>query len=137
MPVKWITLRNDLLLTGAVSAWVHKDGSFADMMKEETGFYRSEMRIPEFTVEETSVEVNSLAGTCIIWDDIGRQLGDKGLRVLKGENPGDIAWDYPRKYNIMVNLAEAKRLGIAIPKQVLDAAYRVFTDYDGNFIGKK
>jgi putative ABC transport system substrate-binding protein len=131
-------LGKDLILSGAVSAWAHRDGSYADMSVEEPRFAQAEMRrVPLFATEETTVVDTALAGTCIVWDDIGVQLAEKGLRVLRGENPGDMPWDYPRKFNVMLNLAMAKLLGITIPKPVIDAAYRVFTDFDGNYIGRK
>jgi putative tryptophan/tyrosine transport system substrate-binding protein len=131
-------LGRDVILSGAVSAWAHRDGSYADMSVEEARFLKSELRNAAFfSTEDTAVQIGAVAGTCIIWGDIGAQLGEKGLRILKGENPGDMAWDYPRKFNVMLNLAAAKLFGIAIPQRVVDAAYRVFTDFDGNYIGKK
>ena len=108
------------------------------MAVEEKAFMNREMtRVPSFAYEESAVSLGALAGTCIIWEDIGAQLGEKGLRVLAGEDPGAIPWDYPRTYNVMVNLAAARRFGIAIPAKVLEAASRVFTDFDGNYVGKK
>jgi putative ABC transport system substrate-binding protein len=64
-------------------------------------------------------------------------MAEKGVRIINGENPGDIPWDYPRKYNIIVNLQRAKDLGIEIPQEVISAAYRIYTDYEGNFVGQK
>jgi len=56
---------------------------------------------------------------------------------LQGENPGDIPWDYPRKYNIILNKKRAEDLGIIIPQEVINASYRIYTDYKGNFIGQR
>jgi putative tryptophan/tyrosine transport system substrate-binding protein len=131
-------LGKDIVLSCAVSAWAHADGSFADMSVDEPRFTRAELKNVFFVAtEETTVETTAVAGTCIIWDDIGAQLGEKALRVLGGENPGDMAWDYPRKFNVMLNLAAARKLGLAIPKSIIDAAYRVFTDFDGDYVGKR
>jgi putative ABC transport system substrate-binding protein len=121
-----------------VSAWVHKDGKPADMAAEESKFVRSSINhLPIYVYEDTTVKGSSPAGTCIVWYDIGAQMGEKALKILNGTNPGDIPWDYPRKYNLMFNLAAAKKIGLQIPQAVLTAAYRVYTDFEGNFLGQK
>jgi putative ABC transport system substrate-binding protein len=126
---------NDIFLSGGISAFVHKDGSPAGG-KEEVDWAIKHLKLPFVVYEETPVKYGSLAGTCVIWYDIGAQLAEKGLRVLNGENPGDIPWDYPRKYNIIINKKRAKDLGITIPQEIINASYRIYTDYNGNFIGQ-
>jgi putative ABC transport system substrate-binding protein len=77
-----------------------------------------------------------LGGACVIWGDIGAQAAEKGLKLIDGADPGSISWDYPRKYNIILNLAAAKRLGITLPQSLVNAAYRVYTDFDGHYVGQ-
>jgi putative tryptophan/tyrosine transport system substrate-binding protein len=121
-----------------VSTWVHRDGSYADMTVEASRFVKENIRhFPIFAYDEAGVQYAQPAGTCVIWRDIGAQLAEKGMRVLQGARPGDIPWDYPRKHNILLNLAAAKSIGMTFPQALIDAAYRVYTDYDGNFIGKR
>lgn len=126
---------DDIFLSGGVSAFVHKDGSAASG-REEVDWATKHLKVPFVVYEETPIKYGNLAGTCVIWYDIGAQLAEKGLRVLKGENPGDIPWDYPRKYNIILNKKRAKDLGITIPQEIINASYRIYTDYNGNFIGQ-
>jgi len=121
-----------------ISAWAHRDGSYADMAVEEADFVQNKIkRIPLYAYDEASVKAGYPAGTCIVWYDIGAQLGEKGFEVLHGANPGDIPWEYPRKFNLMFNLKAAKSINLKIPQYLLNAAYRIYTDYDGNFIGRK
>jgi putative ABC transport system substrate-binding protein len=131
-------LGREHFVIGGISAWVHRDGTYADLMIEEGDFIRTKnKRFPIYGYDEASIRAGYLGGTCIVWYDIGAQLGEKGFRVLKGEDPGSIPWDYPRKFNLMFNLKAAERIGMKIPQNLLGAAYRIYTDYDGNFIGKK
>ena len=123
---------------GGISAWVHRDGSYADMIVEEARFMNGALRrFPIYTYDESAVQACYPAGTCVIWHDLGAQLGEKGMRILQGARPGDIPWDYPRKYNIMLNLAAARSIGLTLPPALLDAAYRIYTDFQGNFIGER
>lgn len=121
-----------------ISSWVHRDGSYADMAVEESRFIKDKMmRFPIYGYDEAGVRSGMPAGTCVVWHDLGAQLGEKGAKILQGARPGDLPWDYPRKYNIMLSLPAAKSLGIAFPQSLLGAAYRVYTDYEGGFLGSK
>jgi putative ABC transport system substrate-binding protein len=119
-----------------ISAFVHEDGSFADITKIEGEYIRKNVSIPVMTYDEVSIKIGYLAGTCVIWYDIGIQLAEKGILILGGKNPGDIPWDYPRKYNIILNFQSAKDLRIEIPQEIVNAAYRIYTDYNGKYIGQ-
>jgi putative ABC transport system substrate-binding protein len=120
-----------------ISTWVHKDGSYADMAVEATRFLRERIRhVPIYAYDEAGVSLALPAGVCVIWRDIGAQLGEKGMKILLGAKPGDMPWDYPRKHNIILNLAVAKTFGMTLPPALIGAAYRVYTDYEGNFVGR-
>lgn len=128
---------DEYVFLGGISSYIHKDGTpVENVFKLEGEWYRENMSFPMITWDETNVVNGCLAGTCLVWYDIGVQLAEKGFRILKGENPGEIAWDYPRKYNVMLNLQRAKDLGIEIPNEVISGAYRVYTDYNGNYVGR-
>lgn len=119
-----------------ISAFVHKDGSAADVPIEDNQWLAKNTNLFSVDYDENTIKSGQLAGTCVIWYDIGAQLADKGVRILSGENPGDISWDYPRKYNIIINQKRAKLLNIKIPQDIMSAAYRIYTDYDGHFVGQ-
>jgi putative tryptophan/tyrosine transport system substrate-binding protein len=133
----YANMGNEYFIFGIISAWIHADGSAAtDLLKIETDLFSNRLRIPLLTYDENAGQSEALAGACVIWADIGAQAAEKGLKVLEGARPGDLAWEYPRKYNILLNLAVARRLGISFPQELINAAYRVYTDLDGHYAGQ-
>ncbi|HCM26583.1 MAG: hypothetical protein A2Z99_15155 [Treponema sp. GWB1_62_6] len=128
---------NEYFIMGGISAWVHEDGTPADMVKIFSDSMKTLKHLQYLSYDENPIKYGSLAGACVVWYDIGAQLAEKGFKILNGTKPGDLSWEYPRKYNIMLNQASAKNKGIFFPQILTGAAYRVYTDYDGNFLGQK
>jgi putative tryptophan/tyrosine transport system substrate-binding protein len=46
-------------------------------------------------------------------------------RILKGENPGDLPFEVPTRYELIVNLKAAKAMGLPIPESFLLLAEEV------------
>jgi putative tryptophan/tyrosine transport system substrate-binding protein len=53
---------------------------------------------------------------------LGASMVDK---VLKGANPAEMPFQYPTRYEFVINLKTAKQLGIAVPQSILVRADRV------------
>jgi putative ABC transport system substrate-binding protein len=46
-------------------------------------------------------------------------------RILKGAHPGELPVEYPRRFELVVNLRTAKSLGLTVPPVVLLQATKV------------
>ena len=57
--------------------------------------------------------------------DAYRQSARLVVRILKGDRPGDLPFERPARYELIVNLKTAKALGLDVPATVLARADEV------------
>jgi putative ABC transport system substrate-binding protein len=57
--------------------------------------------------------------------DIFRRAGSYVDRILRGEKAGDLPFQQPTKYELIINLKTAKTLGLTIPLPLLFTADEV------------
>ena len=84
-----------------------------------------EAKLPLFTADTDSVARGSLAALGFNYYDVGKQTGDVVVRILKGENPGDIAVKVAAGSDLVINKKAAEKMGVTLPASVVKRATRV------------
>jgi putative tryptophan/tyrosine transport system substrate-binding protein len=54
--------------------------------------------------------------------DVFRRSGGYVDRILRGEKAGELPFQQPTKYELMINLKTAKALGLTVPPSLLTSA---------------
>ena len=82
-----------------------------------------ESKIPLFAGDTDSVKRGAIAAVGFNYYDIGKQTAAVVVRVLKGENPGDIPVAQAEGTNLVVNTKAAAEMGVELsPGMVASAA---------------
>lgn len=84
-----------------------------------------ESKLPLFTADTDSVSRGSIAALGFNYYDVGKQTGEIVVRVLKGENPGDIAVKTAAGSDLVINKAAATKMGVTLPESVISRANKV------------
>lgn len=83
-------------------------------------------QIPVFAADTASVERGAVAAVGYDYADLGRQTGELVLRVLQGENPGDIDVKMAEGTDLFINTKMAQRMGVSIPASVQQRANKIY-----------
>ncbi|CCM77635.1 ABC transporter substrate-binding protein [Rhizobium mesoamericanum] len=81
-----------------------------------------ESKLPLFTADTDSVSRGAIAALGFNYYDVGKQTGEIVVRILKGENPGDIPVKVAAGSDLVVNNGAATRMGVTLPETVLKRA---------------
>ena len=84
-----------------------------------------EAKLPLFTADTDSVSRGSIAALGFNYKDVGRQTGEVVVRILKGENPGDIAVKVAAGTDLVINKSAAAKMGVTLPEAVVGRATRI------------
>ncbi|EJF74637.1 ABC transporter substrate-binding protein [Bartonella alsatica] len=84
-----------------------------------------EARIPLFTVDSNSMGRGPFMTQGVNFYDVGVDAGKLVVRILKGEKPGDIDIVQAANNDIRIDMKAAKKVGIVIPKAVIERATKI------------
>jgi len=82
-------------------------------------------KLPVYAGDTDSVPRGAMAALGFDYYDVGRQTGQVVLRILKGENPGNIAVQGIDKTNLHVNPGTAMKMGVTLPDAIIKRADKV------------
>lgn len=111
-------------LIGKVDAiYIPTDNLLADGMATVT-MVANDNNLPCIVGESGMVSNGGLATIGIDYYKLGKRAGEMAVRILKGENPAEMAIEYQpeEECSITINETSAKQLGITIPADMLDKA---------------
>ena len=84
-------------------------------------------KIPVIASDEGSVERGAVASLTVNYEQQGRDLAAMAVEILKdGANPATMPVNLQKSFDLTVNEAAAKRMGVTIPDSVADAAVTTF-----------
>jgi putative ABC transport system substrate-binding protein len=82
-------------------------------------------RLPTILSYGDYVESGGLMSYGPNYANLFRQAADMVDKILHGTNPGDIPVEQPSKFELVINLATARAIGLTVPSTVLSRADRV------------
>lgn len=85
----------------------------------------NETKTPLIAADTDSVKRGALAALGLNYRDLGLQTGRIVVRILNGEQVGDIAPQRSDKLDLFVNLKAAEAQGVTIPDAVIESAVEV------------
>ena len=82
-------------------------------------------RLPAMFPYSESVEAGGLMSYGTDFDDLYRRAAGYIARILRGAKPADLPVEQPTKFQLVINLITARKLGLRIPPTVLAQADKV------------
>lgn len=87
--------------------------------------FANENKIPLLASFPDAIERGAVAAYGMSYYDVGRQSGKLVVRVLNGEDPGNIKPEIGQTLRLVINTDAAKKQGISLPPDVIGSAYKV------------
>lgn len=122
---------HDLPTTFASIERMHPDALFASAGVETFGqrldivAFSLKARLPGSYPFSAMADDGGLMSYGVNLADLGRRAAHYVDKILKGAKPGELAIERPSKFDLVVNLKTAEKLGLHIPPQVLVRADRL------------
>jgi putative ABC transport system substrate-binding protein len=100
-------------------------GAFAAARRTEIIELAVKHRLPVMYTGPAIVEAGGLMTYGVDQNDLDRRAATYVDKILKGRTPRDLPVEQPMKFDFVVNLIAAKRIGLTIPPNVLVRATKV------------
>jgi ABC-type uncharacterized transport system substrate-binding protein len=93
---------------------------------EQVYLFSYRKNIPLLGISEGNVKQGALCAIVFDPAHVGQQIGEKAQSILNGVEIQDLPPSAPKKFNLFLNSATAKKMGITIPSEMMDKAKRVY-----------
>ena len=102
--------------------WVPTDNTVVSGMATVT-MIATELGIPVVASEENSVSNGAIAAHSLDYFELGKQTAVMASKILKdGANPSDMPVEFLKETKLVINKAQAEKLGVEIPEEMLEKA---------------
>ena len=113
-----------MMRNSAEAVIVLPDGLFLQQRQQITGLALKH-RLPSSYINPAYVEVGGLLSYGSHQNETFRRAATFVDKILKGAKPGELPFELPTRFQLVINLKTAKALGITIPQSVLIRANEV------------
>jgi putative ABC transport system substrate-binding protein len=111
--------------SGRADAFLVAHGAVPYAFRREIGEFAATSGVPSSCAHSEAVAHGCLMSYGADLPDVFRRVAGYVDRILKGTNAGDLPIEQPTKFELVINLRTAKRLGVTIPRSILLRADRV------------
>ena len=110
---------------GRADAVIVLPGAVFDSRRRQIVDLAGKSRLPVIYYKSEFVEDGGLMTYGTSWTDLSRRTATYVDKIFKGAKPADLPVEQPTKFELVINLKAAKRIGMTIPQKVLLKADRV------------